>query len=274
MGITNTVELANGVKMPQLGFGVWKVEDGEEAVNSVKWAIEAGYRSIDTAAAYRNEEGVGRAIKESGVNREDLFITTKLWNADQGYDSTIEAFHTSLNKLGLDYVDLYLIHWPVAGKFKDTWRAFEQLYREGKIRAIGVCNFQEHHLKELMADAEITPMVNQIELHPHLSQEPLRAFCKANDIIVEAWSPLGNGQLLQDAKLKAIAEKYGKSVAQVIIRWDLQNGIVTIPKSVHQERIIQNADVFDFELSAEDIKVIDGMNQDKRTGPDPDNFNF
>ncbi|WP_099221530.1 aldo/keto reductase [Listeria costaricensis] len=274
MGIKDTVTLANGVEMPRLGFGVWKVKDGEEAVNSVKWAIEAGYISIDTAAAYRNEEGVGQAIRESGKPRDELFITTKLWNADQGYASTLEAFETSLSKLGLDYVDLYLIHWPVAGKFKETWRAFEKLYQEKKVRAIGVCNFHEHHLKELMADAEIIPMVNQIELHPLLSQEPLRAFCKEHDIVVEAWSPLGSGQLLQNAELQKIADKYGKSVAQVILRWDLQHGIVTIPKSVHEDRIQQNADLYDFELHAEDMAAIDALNQNTRTGPDPDNFNF
>ncbi|HDU1194101.1 TPA: aldo/keto reductase, partial [Listeria monocytogenes] len=172
MNLKDTVKLANGVEMPRLGFGVWKVQDGDEAVNSVKWAIEAGYISIDTAAAYKNEEGVGQAIKESGVKREDLFVTTKLWNAEQGYESTLAAFDESLRKLELDYVDLYLIHWPVKGKFKDTWRAFEKLYKDKRVRAIGVCNFHEHHLKELMEDAEIAPMVNQIELHPQLTQEP------------------------------------------------------------------------------------------------------
>ncbi|EUJ21445.1 aldo/keto reductase [Listeria aquatica] len=273
MSITETVELANGVKMPRLGFGVWKVDD-KEVIDPVKWALQAGYRAIDTAKAYGNEAGVGQAIKESGIKREDLFITSKLWNADQGYDATIEAFEASLKRLGTDYLDLYLIHWPVAQKFKDTWRAFEQLYQDGKIRAIGVCNFQEHHLKELIADADIVPMVNQIELHPHLTQEPLRKFCRDHKIVVEAWSPLGNGQMLSDPELKKIADKYGKSVAQVIIKWDLQNGIVTIPKSVHKERILENADVFDFKLSEEDMLAISGMNKDERTGPDPDNFNF
>ncbi|WP_167629873.1 aldo/keto reductase [Listeria valentina] len=273
MSITETVELANGVKMPRLGFGVWKVDD-KEVVDPVKWALQAGYRAIDTAKAYGNEAGVGQAIKESGLKREDLFLTSKLWNADQGYDATIEVFEASLKRLGTDYLDLYLIHWPVAGKFKDTWRAFEQLYQDGKIRAIGVCNFQEHHLKELIADADIVPMVNQIELHPHLTQEPLRQFCRDHKIVVEAWSPLGNGQMLSDPELKKIADKYGKSVAQVIIKWDLQNGIVTIPKSVHKERIEENADVFDFKLSDEDMLAISAMNKDERTGPDPDNFNF
>ena len=274
MNLKDTVKLANGVEMPRLGFGVWKVQDGDEAVNSVKWAIEAGYISIDTAAAYKNEEGVGQAIKESGVKREDLFVTTKLWNAEQGYESTLAAFDESLRKLELDYVDLYLIHWPVKGKFKDTWRAFEKLYKDKRVRAIGVCNFHEHHLKELMEDAEIAPMVNQIELHPPLTQEPLRKFCAENNIVVEAWSPLGNGKLLSNPEIKAIADAHGKSVAQVILRWDLQIGVVTIPKSVHQERIIQNADIFDFELSEEEVAKISGLNKDERTGPDPDNFNF
>ncbi|MBM5695879.1 aldo/keto reductase [Listeria seeligeri] len=274
MNLKDTVKLANGVEMPRLGFGVWKVKDGDEAVNSVKWAIEAGYVSIDTAAAYKNEEGVGQAIKESGVKREDLFVTTKLWNAEQGYESTLAAFDESLRKLELDYVDLYLIHWPVKGKFKDTWRAFEKLYNDKRVRAIGVCNFHEHHLKELMEDAEIAPMVNQIELHPELTQEPLRSYCAEHNIVVEAWSPLGNGKLLDNAEIKAIAEAHGKSVAQVILRWDLQIGVVTIPKSVHQERIIQNADIFDFELTEDEVAKISALNKDKRTGPDPDNFNF
>ncbi|MBM5596074.1 aldo/keto reductase [Listeria seeligeri] len=274
MNLKDTVKLANDVEMPRLGFGVWKVKDGDEAVNSVKWAIEAGYVSIDTAAAYKNEEGVGQAIKESGVKREDLFVTTKLWNAEQGYESTLAAFDESLRKLELDYVDLYLIHWPVKGKFKDTWRAFEKLYNDKRVRAIGVCNFHEHHLKELMEDAEIAPMVNQIELHPELTQEPLRSYCAEHNIVVEAWSPLGNGKLLDNAEIKAIAEAHGKSVAQVILRWDLQIGVVTIPKSVHQERIIQNADIFDFELTEDEVAKISALNKDKRTGPDPDNFNF
>ncbi|MBC1423856.1 aldo/keto reductase [Listeria seeligeri] len=274
MNLKDIVKLANGVEMPRLGFGVWKVKDGDEAVNSVKWAIEAGYVSIDTAAAYKNEEGVGQAIKESGVKREDLFVTTKLWNAEQGYESTLAAFDESLRKLELDYVDLYLIHWPVKGKFKDTWRAFEKLYNDKRVRAIGVCNFHEHHLKELMEDAEIAPMVNQIELHPELTQEPLRNYCAEHNIVVEAWSPLGNGKLLDNAEIKAIAEAHGKSVAQVILRWDLQIGVVTIPKSVHQERIIQNADIFDFELTEDEVAKISALNKDKRTGPDPDNFNF
>ncbi|MDX8291209.1 aldo/keto reductase [Metabacillus indicus] len=272
--LQDTTALHNGVKMPWFGLGVFKVEDGNEVVNSVKWAIEAGYKSIDTAAIYGNEEGVGQAIKESGVAREELFITTKVWNADQGYDSTLKAFDESMKKLGLEYLDLYLVHWPVKGKYKETWKALETLYKEGKVKAIGVSNFQVHHLKDVMEDAEIVPMVNQVEYHPRLTQKELHAFCKENSIQLEAWSPLMQGKLLDDATLTEIAEKHGKSVAQVILRWDLQNGVVTIPKSVKEHRIYDNAAIFDFELTQEEMERIDGLNRDERVGPDPDNFDF
>ncbi|MCM3791948.1 aldo/keto reductase [Priestia megaterium] len=272
--LQSTTTLANGIKMPWLGLGVYKVEDGQEVVDSVKYAIKAGYKSIDTAKIYENEEGVGQAIKESGVSREELFVTSKVWNADQGYDTTLQAFETSLNKLGLEYLDLYLIHWPVEDKYKDTWKALEKLYKDGKIRAIGVSNFQVHHLEDLIADAEVKPMVNQIELHPLLTQTEVREYCKQQGIQVEAWSPLAQGELLDNEVLTQIAEKHGKSTAQVILRWDLQNEVVTIPKSTKEHRIIQNADVFDFELNAEEVEKINALNQNHRVGPDPDNFDF
>ncbi|WP_195695244.1 aldo/keto reductase [Priestia megaterium] len=272
--LQSTTTLANGIKMPWLGLGVYKVEDGQEVVYSVKYAIKAGYKSIDTAKIYENEEGVGQAIKESGVSREELFVTSKVWNADQGYDTTLQAFETSLNKLGLEYLDLYLIHWPVEGKYKDTWKALEKLYKDGKIRAIGVSNFQVHHLEDLIADAEVKPMVNQIEFHPLLTQTEVREYCKQQGIQVEAWSPLAQGELLDNEVLTQIAEKHGKSTAQVILRWDLQNEVVTIPKSTKEHRIIQNADVFDFELNAEEVEKINALNQNHRVGPDPDNFDF
>ncbi|WP_272913710.1 aldo/keto reductase [Halalkalibacter okhensis] len=272
--LQSTVTLHNGVEMPWFGLGVFKVEDGQEVVDSVLAAIKAGYRSIDTAAIYGNEEGVGKAIKESGVERSDLFITSKVWNADQGYESTLKAFDTSLNKLGLDYLDLYLIHWPKAGTYKDTWKALEMLYKEGRVKAIGVSNFHIHHLKDLLQDAEIKPMVNQVEYHPHLAQLELRAFCKEQEIQLEAWSPLKQGELLTDDTITSIAAKYEKSPAQVILRWDLQNEVITIPKSVKEERIIDNANIFDFSLSEEDMQAINQLNKDERVGPDPDNFDF
>lgn len=270
-----TTTLHNGVKMPWLGLGVFKVEDGDEVVRSVTFALENGYRSIDTAAIYKNEEGVGKALAKADVPREELFITSKLWNGDQGYESTLKAFESSLEKLGLDYLDLYLIHWPVPaeGKFKDSWRAMEKLYKQGKIRAIGVSNFKEHHLDDLIKDAEVVPMVNQVEFHPHLDQKSLRDYCKKHSIQLEAWSPLKQGELLDDPTLKKIADKYQKTTAQVIIRWDLQSEVITIPKSVKEHRIVANAAVFDFELSQTDMETINGLNKDERVGADPDTFN-
>ncbi|WP_339834923.1 aldo/keto reductase [Paenibacillus sp. FSL R7-0272] len=272
--VQDTTTLNNGVKMPWLGFGVFKVKDGDEVVNAVKTAIEAGYRSIDTAKVYNNESGVAQGIRESGIAREDLFITTKVWNSDQGYESTLAAFEESMQRLELEYLDLYLIHWPVKGKYKDTWRALEKLYKEGRVRAIGVSNFQTHHLEDLLMDATIKPAVNQVELHPLLTQKELRDYCSTHEIQIEAWSPLGQGNLMEHPLLKDIAAKYGKSPAQVILRWDLQNGIVTIPKSVTTERIHANTELYDFELTAEEIEQINGLNENKRFGSDPDNFNF
>ncbi|OIK17236.1 glyoxal reductase [Bacillus sp. MUM 116] len=276
--IQDTTTLNNGVKMPWLGIGVFKVEEGPELVNAVKTAIKHGYRSVDTAAIYENEEGVGKGIqdglKEAGISREQLFVTSKVWNADLGYESTIAAYETSLKKLGLEYLDLYLIHWPVEGKYKDAWRALETLYKEGRVKAIGVSNFQIHHLEELMKDAEIKPMVNQVERHPRLTQKELQAFCQNNGIQLEAWSPLMQGQLLDNEVLQEIADKHNKSVAQIILRWDLQHGVVIIPKSTKEHRIVENANVFDFELTKEEMQIIDDLNQNYRVGPDPDDFDF
>ncbi|MFD4707336.1 aldo/keto reductase [Gottfriedia sp. NPDC058432] len=272
------VKLNNGLEMPVIGLGVFQVEDGQVVIDSVKAAIRNGYRSIDTAAIYQNEEGVGQgireALEENGLKREDLFITSKVWNADLGYQSTIDAFELSLKKLGLDYLDLYLIHWPVEGKYVESWKALETLYKDGKVKAIGMSNFQIHHLKEVMANAEIMPMINQVELHPMLSQVELREFLKENSIQVEAWAPLMQGQLFENETLSQIANKHNKSIAQVVLRWHLQNGIVIIPKSIKEHRIQENANIFDFELTEEDMSQINSLNQNHRVGPDPDNFDF
>ena len=276
--LQDIVQLQSGAEMPWFGLGVFRVKEGPELVNAVKTAIKHGYRSIDTAAIYQNEEGVGQGIREgieeSGISREDLFITSKVWNSDQGYESTIQAYEASLERLGLDYLDLYLIHWPVAGKYKDTWKALETLYHDGRVKAIGVSNFHVHHLKDLLSDARVKPMVNQIEYHPYLTQTEVQAFCVEQGIQMEAWSPLMAGELLDQPVLKELGEKYGKSVAQIILRWDLQNGVVTIPKSTNEQRIVENASIFDFELSIEDMDRISALNQNKRVGSDPDNFDF
>ncbi|RFP66620.1 aldo/keto reductase [Hymenobacter lapidiphilus] len=272
--IGGTWPLANGVQIPYLGLGVWQAEDGAEVQQAVRWALEAGYRHIDTAAVYKNEAGVGQAIRESSVPREDVFVTSKVWNSDQGYDSTLRAFDTSLDLLGLETLDLYLIHWPVAGKFRETWRALEKLYADGRVRAIGVSNFLQHHLEELMPEAKVKPMVNQLEFHPWLVQSELQAYCRQHDIQYQAWSPLMQGKVFEQDIVNELARKYGKSPAQILVRWDLQRGVVTIPKSVKQAHIIGNADVFDFELTADELAYIDGLDRNQRLGPDPDNFDF
>jgi diketogulonate reductase-like aldo/keto reductase len=271
--IADYTVLNNGVKMPWFGLGVWKTKEGEEVEHAVSTALRLGYRSIDTAAIYGNEAGVGKAIQRSGIPREEIFLTTKVWNADQGYDATLRAFEESRQKLGVSYVDLYLIHWPVKGKYKETWKALEKLYKDGVVRAIGVSNFQIHHLQDLMADSEVVPAVNQVEYHPLLTQKELLAFCRDNRIQLEAWSPLMQGNL-DLPLLKELGQKYGKSAAQIVLRWDLQNGVVTIPKSVNENRLKENADIFDFELSQEDMEKISQLNENKRFGPDPDNFDF
>ncbi len=272
--LKGTVTLHNGVKMPYFGLGVFKVQDGTEVTDAVKTALKSGYRSIDTAAVYRNEEGAGTAIRESGIPREEIFVTTKLWNSEQGYENTLLAFNDSLDKLKTDYVDLYLIHWPVKGKYIDSWRALEELYQSGKVKAIGVSNFLQHHLEDLLANCKIKPMVNQIEYHPYLTQPGLIKFCNDNGIHPEAWSPLMQGHIVEVKLLNDIGAKYGKSAVQVVLRWDLQNGVITLPKSVHPDRIKSNTDIFDFELSKEDMDAINGLNQGFRFGSDPDNFNF
>lgn len=275
--ITNlqgTFTLHNGVKMPYFGLGVYLSEDGTEVINAVKWALDAGYRHIDTASIYKNEEGVGQAIKDSNVAREDIFVVSKVWNADQGYESTIRAFNDSLERLQLEYLDLYLIHWPVKGKYTETWKALEQLYREKKIRAIGVSNFLQHHLEDLLSTAEIVPMVNQMEFHPYLVQQELLDFCRKHQIQYEAWSPMMQGKIFELDAFKELAKKYNKSIAQIVLRWDLQKGVVTIPKSSKKDRIVANAALFDFELSAEDMALLDAMDKQHRFGPDPDNFDF
>lgn len=274
LNITSTKTLHNGVEMPRFGLGVYKMTDREEAIQAMTTAIDTGYIAIDTASLYNNEVEVGEAVKASNVKREELFITSKVWNADQGYDETLRAFETSLKKLDMDYLDLYLTHWAVPDKFKDTYRAIERLYDEKLIRATGVSNHQIHHLEEIFATANVKPMVNQIEVHPYLTQVEVRDFCTANDIAVTAWSPLARGKTVDDATITSIGQKYGKSSAQVVIRWHLQLGNIVIPKSVTPSRIKANAQVFDFELTNEDMQLISALNKDERTGADPDNFSF
>lgn len=270
-----SLTLNNGVEMPQLGFGVWQVPD-DEATAAVATAIESGYRSIDTAAIYQNEVGTGKAIAASGVARQELFVTTKLWNSDQGYDATLRAFDASLDKLGLDYVNLYLIHWPVPAKdaYVDTYRAFEKIYADGRAKAIGVSNFLPEHLERLLGETSVVPALNQIELHPQLQQAESRALHARHDIATEAWSPLGSGKgLLEVPTVVAVAQKHGRTPAQAVLRWHLQTGNVVIPKSVTPSRIAENIDVFDFELDADDLAAFAALDEGKRLGPNPGEFN-
>jgi len=268
---TTTTRLNDGVTIPRIGLGVLRVP-ADDAQRSVRTALESGYRFVDTAAVYGNEDGVGRGIRESGIAREDVFLTTKVWNTNHGYQETLDAFAKSLERLDVDYVDLYLIHWPMAhlGKFPDTWRALQEIRRQGLARSIGVSNFLVKHLESLAAESDALPSVNQIELHPHMQQNELRAYHADHGIATEAWSPLGQGQLLEDATLAQLAREHGRSVAQIILRWHLQLGDIAIPKSSNPERIRQNIDVFDFELSADDMNRIAHLNQDRRIGSHPD----
>jgi diketogulonate reductase-like aldo/keto reductase len=272
-GLQSCVTLANGVKMPRVGLGTYKSSE-DDAKRALSAALEIGYRSVDTAALYANERGVGRAMAASGIARDEIFVATKVWNDMQGYDATIQALEDSLEHLGTGHVDLYLIHWPRPGRdferTRETWRAMEEALAEGCARAIGVCNFKEHHLKALEATAKVSPMVNQIELHPLLKQPELRSYCMERGIVVQAWAPLLKGRVEEVGELVVIGAHHGRTAAQVALRWNLQHGAVVIPKSVHRERIEENADVFGFELTAQEMARIDALPDGERLGPDPD----
>jgi diketogulonate reductase-like aldo/keto reductase len=272
--ITDCTLLNNGLEMPWLGFGVFRISDGQEVEQAVRYALEIGYRSIDTASVYGNERGVGKAIRESGIPREDVFLTTKVWNEDQRGKRTLAAFEESLKHLETEYVDLYLVHWPVKGCYQETWQVMERIYQSGRAKAIGVSNFLVHHLEDILRDSQIVPSVNQVEFHPFLVQPELLRFCQSHKIQVEAWSPLMQGQIITEQAVQKLAEKYHRTPAQITLRWDLQHEVVTIPKSTHSNRIAENAQIFDFELSQEDMNVLDALDQGKRVGPDPDNFDF
>ncbi len=263
-----TFDLNNGLKMPAIGLGVLFAQNDGEVESAVRSALQSGYRKIDTAAAYQNERGVGIGMQQSGIPREEVFLATKVWNTEQGYDETLKAFEESLAQLQTDYVDLYLIHWPVRSKYKETYRAMERVYADGQARAIGVCNFSIGQLKDLMDHSEIVPAVNQVEMHPHLSQKDLLDFASANKIQLEAWRPIMMGEVLDIPELVAIGQAHGKSAVQVTLRWLIQRGVAVIPKSVTEKRIVQNFEIFDFELTKEDMAAIEGLNQDRNLGED------
>jgi diketogulonate reductase-like aldo/keto reductase len=269
IGINTKVKLNNGVEMPIFGLGTYLTRRGKETQNAVLYALEAGYRLIDTASMYENEEDVGEAVRKSGIPREEIFVTTKLWNSDHGYDAAIAAGERSLRSLGLSYIDLYLIHWPVEGLRNETWKAMERLLKEGKCRAVGVSNYMIWHLEELLGNSPIIPAVNQVEFSPYLYQKNPLEFCRAHDIQLEAYSPLTKGQKLNDPKLMAMASKYSKSPAQILIRWALQHEVVVIPKSARKERIYENANVFDFLISPKDMQILDSFDESLRTSWDP-----
>jgi len=274
MDITSTITLNNQVKIPQFGLGVFKSSAGEETYNAVRWALEAGYRHIDTAKIYGNEASVGKAVRDSKIPREEIFITTKLWNQDMREDRQEQAFQESLHLLGLDYVDLYLIHWPVAGKYPQSWKIMEKLCKNGLTHAIGVSNFNPHHLDTLLETAEIIPALNQIELHPLLRQSAVTQYFLEKGIMIAAWSPLARGRLLDHPVLTAIAAKYDITTARLILRWHLQHGNIIIPKSTHKDRIISNADLYTFELTSEDMAAVDALDQNQRFGSDPETFTY
>ncbi len=266
-----TVTLNNGLVMPQFGLGVWRIPE-DEAAENVRTAIEAGYRLIDTAAIYKNESGVGEGIRQSGVAREDLFVTSKLWNSDQGYDSTIQAFDASLERLGLEYLDLYLIHWPqpMYDTYVDSWKAMEKLYKEGRVKAIGVSNFHPHHLERLAKECAVVPAVNQVELHPRLIQTEVREYDATHGIVTESWSPLRGVIENVPQEIAEIAQAHGKTPAQVVLRWHIQLGLVVIPRSSKAERIRENIDIFDFELTTSEVEAISALHTGERLGADPD----
>jgi len=272
LSLASKVEIAPGVEMPLLGFGTYKSAEGEEVYGSLRTALEVGYRGVDTASLYANEEGVGRALSDSGVPREELFVATKVWNDEQGYEKTLEACERSLRKLGLDQLDLYLVHWPSREFMADTWRAMEELLSRGRTRAIGVCNHLPHQLEELAALGGVFPAVDQIEHHPRLQQPELLEYAKDAGLVLQAWAPVMRGRASQVPELVRIGERHDKTGAQVCIRWILQHGVTAVPKSVHRDRIVENADVFDFELTREDMRMIDVLDRHERLGPDPDAF--